>query len=118
MAKKCGLLYDKFTPFAEIVKEGSKFVSFNSFTETVVITRRYLCSVKDQIFDGLINASSFNCQPPMNSQAIIRPIANKNTIPYLYIELEGPCISTNQQRLLESIAVQAKRLSKQNVKNE
>ncbi len=53
---------------------------------------------------------SFNCQPAMNSQAIIRPLANKCNIPYASIDCEGPWISTNQRRLLETIAVQAKRV--------
>ena len=52
----------------------------------------------------------------MNSQAIIRPLANKNDIPYAAIDCEGPWISTNQRRLLETIAIQAKRVRKK--KNE
>ena len=52
----------------------------------------------------------------MNSQAIIRPLANKSDIPYAAIDCEGPWISTNQRRLLETIAIQAKRVRKE--KNE
>ena len=45
----------------------------------------------------------------MNSQPIIRPIANKSDIPYAALDCEGPWLSTNQLRLLETMAVQAKR---------
>jgi hypothetical protein len=52
----------------------------------------------------------------MNSQAIIRPLANKSEIPYAAVDCEGPWLSSNQKRLLETIAVQAKRLRRK--KNE
>ncbi len=52
----------------------------------------------------------------MNSQAIIRPLANKSEIPNAAIDCEGPWLSSNQKRLLETIAVQAKRLRRK--KNE
>ena len=81
-------------------------------TETPQIVGRFLYSVEEQIFDGLINLGTFNCQPAMNSQAIIRPLANKSEVPYAAIDCEGPWISSNQKRLLETIAVQAKRLRK------
>ena len=59
---------------------------------------------------------TFTCQPAMNSQAIIRPLANKCDIPYAAIDCEGPWISTNQRRLLETIAIQANRVRRE--KNE
>ena len=35
---------------------------------------------------------------------------SKNDIPYAAIDCEGPWISTNQRRLLETISIQAKRV--------
>lgn len=55
---------------------------------------------------------SFNCQPAMNSQAVIRPLANTGDVPYVAMDCECPWISTNQRRLLETVAVQAKRIRK------
>jgi len=108
--EKSGLLFDKHIPFVELAEEGSKFVSHNGFLETPITTGRYLNSVKYGIFDGLVNVGSFNCQPAMNSQAVLRPLANTSDIPYTALDCEGPWISANQKRLLETIAVGAKRL--------
>jgi predicted nucleotide-binding protein (sugar kinase/HSP70/actin superfamily) len=113
---KSGLLFDSHVDIVKLLEEGNKYVSSNSLTETPQITGRFLHSVKKGIYDGLINVGTFNCQPAMNSQAIIRPLANKSEIPYAAIDCEGPWISSNQQRLLETIAVQAKRVRKK--KNE
>lgn len=114
--RKSGLLFDPFVDFIDLFEEGNKYVSSNSLSETPVITGRFLHAIKGNTYDGLINLGTFNCQPAMNSQAIIRPLANKSDIPYAAIDCEGPWISTNQRRLLETIAIQAKRLRK--MKNE
>lgn len=113
---KSGLLFDQDIEYIELLEKGNEFVTTNSCTETPLITGRYLHSIESGIYDGLINLGTFNCQPAMNSQAIIRPLANKNDVPYAAIDCEGPWLSTNQLRLLETIAIQAKRLRKK--KNE
>ncbi|UCC20362.1 MAG: hypothetical protein JSV62_03480 [Promethearchaeota archaeon] len=107
---KTGLLFDPYVNYVEMLEMGNEYVSSNSFTETPVITGRFIHSVNSGVYDGLINMGAFNCQPAMNSQAIIRPLANKTDIPYAAIDCEGPWISTNQRRLLETIAIQAKRV--------
>jgi len=114
--RKSGLLFDSYVEIDKLLEEGNKYVSTNSVTETPLIVGRFLYSIKEQIYDGLINLGTFNCQPAMNSQAIIRPLANKSEIPYAAIDCEGPWISSNQLRLLETIAVQANRLRRK--KNE
>ena len=48
----------------------------------------------------------------MNSQAIIRPLANKSDNLYAAIACEFPWLSTNQRRFLETFAIQAKRVRK------
>lgn len=112
LMRKSGLLFDSFIDFIDLFEEGNKYVSSNSLSETPIITGRFLHSIKEGIYDGLVNLGTFNCQPAMNSQAIIRPLANKSDIPYAAIDCEGPWISTNQRRLLETIAIQAKRVRK------
>ncbi|MFX1419871.1 MAG: hypothetical protein ACFE9N_13215 [Promethearchaeota archaeon] len=107
---KSGLLFDPFIDFIDLFEEGNHYVSSNSLSETPIIAGRFLHSIKEDVYDGLINLGTFNCQPAMNSQAIIRPLANKVDIPYAAIDCEGPWISTNQRRLLETIAIQAKRV--------
>ncbi len=112
------LMFDPLTPFVRIASAGHKHVTYAAFTETSTTTGKYVCSVEDNVYDGLINLGSFNCQPAMNSRAVIRPLANTNDIPYAALDVEGPWITTNHQRLLETIAVQAKRnceLKKQTV---
>lgn len=107
---KSGLLFDSYVEIDKLLEEGNKHASANSMTETPLIVGRFLYSIKEHIYDGLINLGTFNCQPAMNSQAIIRPLANKSEVPYAAIDCEGPWISSTQIRLLETIAVQAKRL--------
>ncbi|GAX59163.1 activator of 2-hydroxyglutaryl-CoA dehydratase [Candidatus Scalindua japonica] len=103
------LMFDVHIPFLDIIQEGNKHISYNAFSETPVTTGRYICSIKTGVYDALINLGCFNCQPAMNAHAIVRPLANKNDIPYAALDVEGPTISTNQRRLLETIAIQAKR---------
>jgi len=107
-----GLLFDRHRPFADIMETGHNYISYNGFTETPVTTGRYVCSLKDGLFDGYVNLGSFNCQPAMNSQAIVRPIANASDAPYVALDCEGPWISANQRKQLETVAVQAKRIRK------
>ena len=109
---KSGLLFDSYIEFIDLFEKGSQYVSANSLSETPIITGRFLHSIEENVYDGLVNMGTFNCQPAMNSQAIIRPLANKSDISYAAIDCEGPWISTNQQRLLETIAIQAKRIRK------
>ncbi len=110
---KSGLLFDSYVEIDKLLEEGHKHASANSMTESPLIVGRFLYSLKEQIYDGLINLGTFNCQPAMNSQAIIRPLANKSEVPYAAVDCEGPWISSSQIRLLETIAVQAKRLRKE-----
>lgn len=110
---KSGLLFDSYVEIDKLMEAGNKYASANSMTETPQIVGRFLYSLKEKIYDGLINLGTFNCQPAMNSQAIIRPLANKSEIPYAAVDCEGPWIASNQLRLLETIAVQARRLRKQ-----
>lgn len=105
-----GLLFDGHIPFQEIVEKGHNYASQNAFSETTVTAGRYVCALEAGLFDGIVNLGSFNCQPAMNSQAVIRPLANASEIPYAAIDCEGPWISTNQRRLLETVAVQARRV--------
>lgn len=108
-----GLMADAHIPYIDLAAAGHKHVTYNGFTETAVTTGRYVHAVKTGLYDGLINVGSFNCQPAMNAQAIIRPLANKDDMPYAAIDCEGPWLSANQRRLLEAVAVQAKRKRKE-----
>ncbi len=110
---KTGFLCDEKISFKKLIEESREYISCFVFNETLITTGRFIQSIKSGHFDGLINLGSFNCQPAMNSQAIIRPLANKSNIPYAAIDSEGPWISTNQLRLLETISVQAKRFRKE-----
>ncbi len=112
--EKTGLLFDTPAHFSDLAQNSYPYVSHNGFTETSLITGQFLHSVKSGIYDGYINLGSFNCGPAMNSQAIIQPLANKMDIAYAAIDVEGPWLSTNQRRLLETIAIQVKRIHKKN----
>jgi len=104
-----GLLFDEHIPFPRIVEAGHRYATHNGFTETSVTVGRYLCALETGRFHGIVNLGSFNCQPAMNSQAILRPLANVAPVPYAALDCEGPWISTSQRRVLETLAVQARR---------
>ena len=108
--KKSGLLYDIAAPFYAILKEGSKIASLAGYTETPITVGRFVHSVNGGIFDGLVNIGCFNCQPAMNSQALLRSLSGTIDIPYAAIDCEGPWISANQHRLLDAVAIQSKRV--------
>ncbi len=104
-----GLMFDEPVPFLEIAEGGHPYASHIGFTETTVTTGRFVCSVDRGLYDGLVNLGSFNCQPAMNAQAIIRPLANRADMPYVALDCEGPWLSTSQIKLLEALVVQARR---------
>jgi len=107
--KSTGLLFEEDLNFINLLEVSNEYVSCNTFSETSLITGRFIESTKSNYFDAIVNMGTFNCQPAMNSHAIIRPLANNSEMPYAAIDCEGPWISTNQNRLLETIAIQAKR---------
>ena len=106
---KSGLLFDECPSLKEGSEYAYKYISHNGFTETSITTARFLHALKTDVYDGIINLGCFNCAPAMNSQAIIRPIANQSGIPYAAIDVEAPILSANQLRVLETISYQVKR---------
>lgn len=110
IAEQSGLLYDAHTSFIETLVEAHQYISTNDFCETPANTGKFLAAQKTNVYDGYINLGSFNCQPAMNTQALLRTLSNKYDVPYASLDCEGPNISANQKRLLETITVQATRL--------
>lgn len=106
---KTGLLYDIHAPFPEISRAGHPYASTNGFNETSITVGRYLCTVNEGVFDGLVNIGSYNCQAARNAQAILQSLSGSHDMPYVPIDCEGPWLSAGQERLLETLAVQAKR---------
>jgi predicted CoA-substrate-specific enzyme activase len=110
IARESGLVYDQHVSYAEIAQAGHEYVSYDAWCGGTTITiGKYLTSLKAGVFDGFVNLSAFNCQPVINAQTILRNVANRSAVPYVSLELEGPWLSENHQRLLEAFAVQAKR---------
>ena len=111
--KASGLLYDKFIPYKQLIAKGGKYISNRVFTESNITVGRYLSSIEANVFDGLINIGTFNCQPAMNSIAVLRSVSNEYNIPFISMDCDGGELSSNQLRLLETLCVQAKRYHKQ-----
>ena len=109
IAQQSGLLNRHYVSLQEAVTVGATHVSGNPFTETFNVVGHYITSCKSGAFNGLMHLHTFGCQPAVNAQAIIRPLAAQSDVPYASIDMEGPWISANQTRTLETIAVQAKR---------
>jgi predicted nucleotide-binding protein (sugar kinase/HSP70/actin superfamily) len=110
--EKSGLTFARHVPYVDIIEAGSSHATHIGFTETTGTTGRFLCSVKQDDYDGIVNLGSFNCAPAMNAQAVIRPLANRSNVAYAAIDCESASLSANQRRLLETVAVQAKRIRK------
>ncbi|MCP4135013.1 MAG: hypothetical protein GY754_28825 [bacterium] len=109
MAQESGLLYDSHISFCEMHASPQEYFESISYTETKVVVGKYLSTVKSGIFDALLNLSVFTCQPGMNAQAIIEPIAHEKDVPYAALVVDGPGITTNDRRLLETFVLQCKR---------
>lgn len=116
LMERSGLLFDRDISYPKLIETGHQHASVSGFNEATVVTGRYLFTAKEDVFDGMVNLASFNCQPAMNAQAIIRPLAAKSDIPYVTLDCEGPYISANQRRLLETVALQAKRLRAEKIR--
>lgn len=112
LIKKSGKLYDEYIPYLKIIEEGNKHVPFNIYIETTEPIGRYLQSIKNGVFDAFVHISVFNCQPSKESQMFIRDFANNNDIPFAGIELENSTLTSDHLKILETIAIQAKRTRK------
>lgn len=110
IARDSGLIFDRHIPFLDVLNEGHKYVSVSGFNETPVTIGRFITSLRTNVYDGMVNVGSFNCQPAMNAQAVLRSLVTRFDVPYASIDCEGPNLSANQMRLLETVAVQAKRV--------
>ena len=109
IAQQSGLINRHYISLQEAAAAGAENASANSYAETFSVVGNYLTSCKPGAFNGLLLLHTFGCQPVVNAQAIIRPLAVQNEIPYASIDMEGPWISASQMRTLETLAVQAKR---------
>ncbi|MDD2736851.1 MAG: hypothetical protein PHF56_23195 [Desulfuromonadaceae bacterium] len=109
MGTASGLLFDKQISWNEVTFAGNKHSSDAGYHETCANVGRYVLSAQGDVFDAVVNVSSFNCAPAMNTAAIVRHLASSNDMPYAAIDMEGPWISASQMTLLETIAVQARR---------
>ncbi|MBF0226445.1 MAG: hypothetical protein HQK76_13400 [Desulfobacterales bacterium] len=113
IAAKSGLLFYTPIPLMKVAKHGNKIVSYSTDAETPLIAGYYDTVSKSKTFDGLVNASYFTCLPSMNAQGIIRSLASSSDIPFAGIDCDGPNISANHRRLLETVALRAKKMRKE-----
>ena len=108
IAFRSGLLCNEYISMQDICIAGGSFASINTFTETFEPIGSYIMYSNTGAYDGLMHLCSFNCQPAVNAQAIIRSHSSAGNIPFASIDMEGPWLSSGQIRTLETLAVQAK----------
>lgn len=108
IASQSGLLCNQYISMEDICIAGDRLASVNTFTESFEAIGSYLMYSKTGAYDGLMHLCSFNCQPAVNAQAIIRSHSSSNDIPFASIDMEGPWLSSGQIRTLETLAVQAR----------
>ena len=107
IAKKSGLIYDSYVPFKEIIQAGNQYIPYNTYCEAIAAVGRFLCTKGSGVFNGFLHVATFNCQPSMDAQAVIRNQANQGDLPFCAIDVETPQIMAQQRRLLETLTIQA-----------
>lgn len=95
--------------FKKIAFEGNDYASFNTFSETPQVVGNFVAASRSGEFNGLMHLLTFNCQPSVNAQAIIRPLATHCDVPYASMDMDGNVVSANNLKILETLAVQTKR---------
>lgn len=108
IAFQSGLLCNEYIPMQDICIAGGDYASVNTFTESFEPIGSYIKYSDTGVYDGLMHLCSFNCQPAVNAQAIIRTQSSSSNIPFASIDMEGPWLSSGQIKTLETLAVQAK----------
>jgi hypothetical protein len=108
IAFQSGLLCNQYISMQDICIAGGDFASVNTFTESFEPIGSYIMYSNTGVYDGLMHLCSFNCQPAVNAQAIIRSHSSSSNIPFASIDMEGPWLSSGQIKTLETLAVQAK----------
>lgn len=106
-AAKSGLVYDRYIPFRKIIQAGNQFIPYNTYCEAIAAVGRFLCTVDAGVFNGFLHVATFNCQPSMDAQAVIRAQANRHDAPFAAVDMETPQITVHQKRLLEILSIQA-----------
>jgi predicted nucleotide-binding protein (sugar kinase/HSP70/actin superfamily) len=96
-------------PLIKMLKYGHPYASFNAYSESTMATGRFLQSLNEKIFDGYVCFGSFTCQPAMNTQTIVLPIANQNDVPFLAMDCETIELTNNHLKQIEVLSVQIKR---------
>jgi len=115
IARRSGLLIHPNIGYYDLMQEADRHVSYSCNIETPLPCGLYRLLTEHGDYDGLINACYFNCTVGMNAQTIVRKLANQKDIPFIAMDCESPNISTNQHKLLETLAIQAK--SQRKIKN-
>jgi predicted nucleotide-binding protein (sugar kinase/HSP70/actin superfamily) len=109
IAAQSGLLFSPYVPFGDIEREGHKRISVNGYTEAPMTIGRYATLLASGAFDGYVNIGAFNCAPSNTASAVIHALSVRTDTPYAVIESDGDCLTTGQQRQLETVAVQCRR---------
>jgi predicted nucleotide-binding protein (sugar kinase/HSP70/actin superfamily) len=110
-----GLLFDEEIELEDLYNESITVTSPVSGSEGPNNIAKYHLSAKSTVYDGIVNLRVFNCPIAGGTIAIVQTAANETEMPFVAIDVEGPTITANQQRLLETVLVQAVR--NRNAKN-
>lgn len=103
------LNHDRYLPLRKVIETGNENLPFNTFCEAVVPIGRFKISAAKGLYDGFVHVATFNCQPSLEAQAVIRNLANERNVALAAVDVETPGLTPSQVRLLENVVVQAKR---------
>ncbi|MDD2735544.1 MAG: hypothetical protein PHF56_16535 [Desulfuromonadaceae bacterium] len=109
IAVTSGALFDDTEEFEEVFQAGSHIINPVCINESCSLLGKLLTVAKSEVYDGIVSMRVFNCPIAGGTTAILSATANEMEMPFAAIDVEGPSISANQKRLLETVAVQAVR---------
>jgi len=109
IAARSGLLFDEHAEQEAIFDVSANIVNPMSASEAINNVGKFIVSAKGKVFDGLVNLRVFNCPVAGGTVAFLATAANDLEMPFVALDVEGPQVSANQRRLLETLAVQAVR---------
>ncbi len=107
--EKTGLLYAPANDIIDIVRKAYPVVSPRIFGEGILTVGKGLEVMEDGTYDAIILIGPQFCLPYRTSQAILKPIFNKQNFPYLVFDADISAMSPNVKRLIEANIEQIKR---------
>jgi predicted nucleotide-binding protein (sugar kinase/HSP70/actin superfamily) len=109
IARASGLNHDGHFRLQDVIEAGNRHIPFNTFCEAITPVGKFELTAAQGHYDGFVHVATFNCQPSLDAQGVIRKLANERNVGLAALDVERPGLTPSNVRLLENVVVQAKR---------